>query len=380
MRTRPWTKLHDSDAQLAAVAERLGHLNSVLRSAVGESERLAASLARAEANIVSEQDALEAVAARLAAAQEAPAGGGTLPGAPGRPGPGRLAGPLGRDGGQARPAQRRGTAHGHPQPGGVAGTRRRHRTPRPRGSRRTGPPPPAPGPARRRRRRPPWSRSSGSSTCPWSWPAGSGTAPRNAGSSMDRELAGVRSGNDALARELAELTDSVHRDELARTQQRLRIEALELKSVEELGLTADQLVADYGPDQPVPGAGRRLGGQMGRAARPGGRGRHARSSEGKPFVREEQEKRLKRAERDLVGPGQGQPAGAGGVRRAGGTPPVPQHPARGPEVQPQGPAGHHQGSRRPRAEGLRRGLRGHLARSSSASSPGCSPAARAGWS
>ena len=46
-------RLHDSDARLAAVAERLGHLNSVLRSAVGESERLAASLASAEANIVS---------------------------------------------------------------------------------------------------------------------------------------------------------------------------------------------------------------------------------------------------------------------------------------------------------------------------------------
>ncbi|HET8878671.1 MAG TPA: chromosome segregation protein SMC, partial [Arthrobacter sp.] len=66
-------RLHDSDARLAAVAERLGHLNSVLRSAVGESERLAASLARAEAGIQAEQDALEAVAARLAAAQEAPA-------------------------------------------------------------------------------------------------------------------------------------------------------------------------------------------------------------------------------------------------------------------------------------------------------------------
>ena len=66
-------RLHESDARLAAVAERLGHLNSVLRSAVGESERLAASLARAEANIATEQDALAAVTARLAAAQDAPA-------------------------------------------------------------------------------------------------------------------------------------------------------------------------------------------------------------------------------------------------------------------------------------------------------------------
>jgi chromosome segregation protein len=65
-------RLHESDARLAAVAERLGHLNSVLRSAVGESERLAASLARAEQNVAAEEEALAAVAARLAAAQEAP--------------------------------------------------------------------------------------------------------------------------------------------------------------------------------------------------------------------------------------------------------------------------------------------------------------------
>ena len=146
-------KLHDSDAKLAAVAERLGHLNAVLRSAVGESERLAASLARAEAQIVTEQDALDSGGGTARRGHRSPRGAGTLPGAPRRPGPGRLAGPDGRDGGQARPAQRRGTAHGHPQPGGLAGTGRRHRTPRPRGSRGTGPPPPAPGPAGRFRRR-----------------------------------------------------------------------------------------------------------------------------------------------------------------------------------------------------------------------------------
>ncbi len=196
---------------------------------------------------------------------------------------------------------------------------------------------------------------------------------------MDRELAAVRSGNDALARELAELTDSVHRDELARTQQRLRIEALELRSVEELGLTADQLVADYGPDRPVPVPAGDSGDKWAALRAPVDEdGREI--PDGKPFVREEQEKRLKRAERDLVGPGQGQPAGARGVRRARGAPPVPQHPARRPEVQPQGPAGHHQGSRRPRPEGLCRSVRGHLTASLSASSPGCSPAARAGWS
>jgi chromosome segregation protein len=115
---------------------------------------------------------------------------------------------------------------------------------------------------------------------------------------MDRELAEARTGNDSFARELAELTDSVHRDELARAQQRLRIEALELRSVEELGLTADQLVADYGPDRPVPlpaeGSGDKWA-ALRAAVDEDGR----EIVEGQPFVREEQEKRLKRAERDL---------------------------------------------------------------------------------
>jgi chromosome segregation protein len=44
----------------------------------------------------------------------------------------------------------------------------------------------------------------------------------------------------------------VHRDELARAEQRLRIESLETKAVEEHGVAADELIADYGPDVPVP--------------------------------------------------------------------------------------------------------------------------------
>jgi chromosome segregation protein len=114
----------------------------------------------------------------------------------------------------------------------------------------------------------------------------------------DRELAQIRTANEALARELAELTDSVHRDELARTQQRLRIEALENRAVEELGMTADQLVADYGPDQPVPlpaGGSTDKWAELRAPVDDDGKP----VVEGKPFVREEQEKRLRKAERDL---------------------------------------------------------------------------------
>ncbi len=290
-------RLHDSDARLAAVAERLGHLNSVLRSAVGESERLAASLAKAEANIVNEQEALEAVAARLAAAQEAPAE--EEPSAEHRDAL-ALAASLARSAEmEARLALRSAeeqltaTRNRASSLERAAATERRAREE---------------AAERARRRRLQAGRAAAVSAAVGhviSFLDVSVELARQDRDSaeerreqMDRELAAVRTGNDALARELAELTDSVHRDELARAQQRLRIEALELRSVEELGLTADQLVADYGPDRPVPlPAGESADKWAALRAPVDEDGREI--VDGKPFVRDEQEKRLKRAERDL---------------------------------------------------------------------------------
>ncbi len=69
----------------------------------------------------------------------------------------------------------------------------------------------------------------------------------------ERELAAVRDRESSeLVEEQARLTDVVHRDEVARAEQRMRIDALEARSVEELGVEPDALVAEYGPDQPVP--------------------------------------------------------------------------------------------------------------------------------
>ncbi|CAI3800134.1 chromosome segregation protein SMC [Pseudarthrobacter sp. MM222] len=290
-------KLHDSDARLAAVAERLGHLNSVLRSAVGESERLTASLAMAEANIASEQESLEAVAARLAAAQEAPAE--EEPSAEQRDAL-ALAASLARNAEmEARLALRSGeeqltaTRNRAAALERAAATERRAREE---------------AAERARRRRLQAQRAAAVSAAVERVIRYIDVSVELAGQErdtaeerreqMDRELAEVRTGNDALARELAELTDSVHRDELARAQQRLRIEALELRSVEELGLTADQLVADYGPDRPVPLPAEESADKWAALRAPvDEEGREL--AAGKPFVREEQEKRLKRAERDL---------------------------------------------------------------------------------
>ena len=91
----------------------------------------------------------------------------------------------------------------------------------------------------------------------------------------------------SLQAELRELTDTVHRDEVARTQQRLRIEQLETKAVEELGISPSALVEEYGPHQLVP------------AVPDPDADPDAPQPDPVPFVREAQEKRLRQAERKL---------------------------------------------------------------------------------
>jgi len=68
----------------------------------------------------------------------------------------------------------------------------------------------------------------------------------------DAGLTLVRREIGALGDELRDLTDSVHRDEVARAQQRLRIETLQAKAIEELGIDPEALVEDFGPHQMVP--------------------------------------------------------------------------------------------------------------------------------
>ncbi len=101
----------------------------------------------------------------------------------------------------------------------------------------------------------------------------------------EQELLTVRASLRDLGREHDELVNSVHRDEMARTQQKMRIEQLEERALEELGLDPDGLVADYGPDTLVPFSGEVAEGEE----RP----------EPAPYVREEQQKRLRTAERAL---------------------------------------------------------------------------------
>jgi len=106
-------------------------------------------------------------------------------------------------------------------------------------------------------------------------------------SERESEILALRVTSRELTSELDALTSSVHKDEIARAEQRLRIEALEQKAVEELGVDVQTLVNEYGPANDVP--------------------TFAEDEEGNfvpgeliPYRREQQEKRLAQAERSLT--------------------------------------------------------------------------------
>ena len=104
-------------------------------------------------------------------------------------------------------------------------------------------------------------------------------------------LAEIRGRLRTLTHDFESLVDTVHRDEMARAEQRMRLEALTEKAMTELGLEPGGLVADYGPDQPVPVLARPDGTAL---------GPDDEVPEPIPYVREQQQKRLRTAERALA--------------------------------------------------------------------------------
>ena len=97
----------------------------------------------------------------------------------------------------------------------------------------------------------------------------------------------VRARNRELTQELDQLTSSVHRDEIARAEQRMRVETLENKAVEELGIDIPTLIAEYGPDKDVPTFIETEDGEIV-------------ATELIPYRRDQQEKRLAATERSLT--------------------------------------------------------------------------------
>ncbi|HET9185451.1 MAG TPA: chromosome segregation protein SMC [Solirubrobacterales bacterium] len=106
----------------------------------------------------------------------------------------------------------------------------------------------------------------------------------------EQELTAARTAGRDLKAELDKLTDSVHRGEVLGAEKRLRIEQLETKALEELGVEPAGLAAEYGPHQEVPPSPPADGEVLPEDPD------HPRNRP-RPFVRAEQEKRLKAAER-----------------------------------------------------------------------------------
>jgi chromosome segregation protein len=244
-------RLHESDARMAAVAERLGQLGGAVRAGRGESERIERAIVAAESALDSDRAEYLALSERLEDASAEP--GEQEPSNDERD-------RLERSATQARAAETelRLTLRTREERAramlaraeSLEAAARSELAARERAA------------ARRERRRREATvaeavRSGASYAAAWVTRAlAQGTSER---ASAERErteregaLTTVRREIITLGDELGDLTDLVHRDEVARTQQRLRIETLQAKALEEHGIDPRVLVEDFGPHQMVP--------------------------------------------------------------------------------------------------------------------------------
>ncbi len=244
-------RLHESDARMAAVAERLGQLGAAVRAGRGEAERIERAIAAAETALGSDRAEHLALSERLEAASAEP--GEQDPSSQERD---RLE--AGATQARAAETELRLTLRTREERAramlaraeSLEAAARSELAARERAA------------ARRERRQREATvadavRSGAAYAVQWVTRAlTQGTAERASAEQgrTEREaaLTIVRREIGALGDELGDLTNLVHRDEVARTQQRLRIEALQVKALEELGIDPQVLVQDFGPHQMVP--------------------------------------------------------------------------------------------------------------------------------
>ncbi len=112
----------------------------------------------------------------------------------------------------------------------------------------------------------------------------------------ERALGEVRATAGRLSALLEKLTDTVHRDEVLRAQSRLRLEQLTATVLEQHGIAVDELVAEYGPDAPVPASA----GEIAEYEAARDRGEDVVAPPPMPYDRATQQRRAARAEKDLA--------------------------------------------------------------------------------
>ena len=274
-------RLHESDAEMAAVAESLGQLGSTARASRGEAERLAQAIVEAEAARDRDMEGLAELEDRLAQAEAAPE---TEPDTSELEALAEAASTARRAETEARLALRTNEERARALDGQVTALFEAAEVER----------------EARRRAAERRARQVREAEAARVVIAATDQVLAHLGLSIDRaaslraEIEQSRSGSETelrevrarlrgLTEELEALKDSVHRDEMARAELRMKLEGLQNRASEELGLEVEALVAEYGPDVPVP--------QTDDDGEP---------LEPVPYVREQQAKRLRAAERGLA--------------------------------------------------------------------------------
>ncbi|MGJ9414401.1 chromosome segregation protein SMC [Aeromicrobium sp. CF4.19] len=284
-------RLHESDAEMAAVAEQLAHLGSTARSARAEAERLAAAIEEAQTAHERDLSGLAELEERLEQAETAPE---TEPDTSVLEELAEKASGSRRAETEARLALRTNEERARALEGQVAALVQAAAEEREARIR-----------ARERRER----QLREAETARAVVAVGDVVLDRlevsiAAAAEQRRDIEQARTGREEklresrarlrdLTTELEGLTTSVHRDEMARAEQRLRLESLEARALEELGIEVDALVTDYGPEQLVPPPAPEV-----MEGEPEADDQD--EPEAQPYDRAKQTKRLKAAERSLA--------------------------------------------------------------------------------
>ncbi|MDQ1604921.1 MAG: chromosome segregation protein, partial [Actinomycetota bacterium] len=281
-------RLHDSDARMSAVAEQLGQLGAQARSAHAEAARMQSSVTAASEQLEADRGELEALDARLSAAEAAPSE--REPDSTVRDELAEAARAGRASEMEARLAVRTGEERARALAGRAESLARAAQQERDARARAIA----------RRERRAREARVAREVAMAAQAAlvhlehslvaaADARQAAERAREARDEERTALRGRTRGLTDALEVLTDSVHRDEVARAEQRLRIEALQEKAMEDLGVEPGSLVEEYGPHQPVPPSPPAPGDEV-PDVEPGPT----------PYVRAVQEKRLRAAERSLA--------------------------------------------------------------------------------
>ncbi len=284
-------RLHESDAQMAAVAEHLGQLGAASRAAREEAERLKERLEAARERIGAEQAELTGLTERLAAAEAEPeqTEADTVAAQNKRDADGEATAAARAAETEARLALRTSEERARALAARAESLRLAVEAERDARTR-------ADEAAERRERQAQAAREVlAGARFALERIDTSVQAADDARAAVDAartergvQLAEIRRSVDEYGAEYARLTDDAHKDEVSRAEQKVRLEQLRQRAIEELGVDPEVLVDEFGPHLPVPVLGDAADGDAGSEPRT------------VPYIREEQEKRLRSSERALV--------------------------------------------------------------------------------